>query len=126
MGVSDWTPYAQAMKNKGVKGLIFYGDFKQLAKLESVLTAMEYKLDWIDTNNNAYGQQFIDLAGFLGRLPEQLRRHEWGEPLQQHGTGDEGTARALREVRSRRGTHLAGDPGDVVLVAVRQGCGRLW
>ena len=27
MGVSDWTPYAQAMKSKGVKGLIFYGEF---------------------------------------------------------------------------------------------------
>jgi Periplasmic binding protein len=63
MGVSDWTPYAQAMKSKGVKGLIYYGDFKQLAKLESVLTSIDYKLDWIDTNNNAYGDQFIELAG---------------------------------------------------------------
>ncbi|HEY9311045.1 ABC transporter substrate-binding protein [Williamsia sp.] len=62
MGVSDWTPYAQAIKSKGVKGLQFYGDFKQLAKLESVLTSLDYKLDWIDTNNNAYGNQFIDLA----------------------------------------------------------------
>ena len=63
MGVSDWTPYAQAMKSKGVKGLIFYGEFSQLAKLESVLTSMEYKLDWIDTNSSAYGEQFADLAG---------------------------------------------------------------
>jgi ABC-type branched-subunit amino acid transport system substrate-binding protein len=63
MGVSDWTPYAQAIKSKGVKGLLFYGDFKQLAKLETVLTGMDYKLDWIDTNNNAYGPEFIELAG---------------------------------------------------------------
>ncbi|WP_020104743.1 ABC transporter substrate-binding protein [Nocardia sp. 348MFTsu5.1] len=63
MGVADWTPYAQAIKSKGVKGLLFYGDFRQLAKLESVLTGMEYKLDWIDTNNNAYGPEFIELAG---------------------------------------------------------------
>ena len=63
MGVSDWTPYAQALKSKGVRGLIFYGEFSQLAKLESVLTSMDYKLDWIDANNNAYGQQFADLAG---------------------------------------------------------------
>lgn len=62
MGVSDWTPYAQSIKSKGVKGLQFYGDFKQLAKLESVLTSLDYKLDWIDTNNNAYNQQFLDLA----------------------------------------------------------------
>lgn len=63
MGVSDWTPYAQTMKSKGVKGLIFYGEYGQLAKLEAVLTGMDYKLDWIDANNNAYGQQFAELAG---------------------------------------------------------------
>lgn len=63
MGVSDWTPYAQSIKSKGVKGLLYNGDYKQLAKLEAVLTGMDYKLDWIDTNNNAYNEQFIELAG---------------------------------------------------------------
>jgi ABC-type branched-subunit amino acid transport system substrate-binding protein len=63
MGVSDWTPYAQAIKSKGVKGLIFMGDFNQLAKLEEVLTSMNYKLDWIDANNNAYNTSFIELLG---------------------------------------------------------------
>jgi substrate-binding family protein len=63
LGVSDWTPYAQAIKSKGVKGLVFNGDFSQLAKLEQVLTSIGYKLDWIDTNNNAYGAAFIQLAG---------------------------------------------------------------
>jgi Periplasmic binding protein len=63
MGVSDWTPYAQTLKSKGVKGLIWYGEYRQLAKLESVLTSMEYKLDWIDTNNSAYGEEFIGLLG---------------------------------------------------------------
>ncbi|MFI9833150.1 ABC transporter substrate-binding protein [Streptomyces sp. NPDC051913] len=61
-GVSDWTPYAQAIKSKGVKGLIFNGDFVQLAKLEQVLTGMKYKLDWIDANNNSYGPAFLQLA----------------------------------------------------------------
>jgi len=63
IGVTDWTPYAQSIKSNGVKGLIFLGLHPQLAKLESALTSMDYKLDWIDTNNNAYGQQFIDVAG---------------------------------------------------------------
>jgi hypothetical protein len=63
MGVPDWTPYAQAIKNKGVKGLIFLGDYRSLGKLEDVLTGMDYKLDWIDANNNAYTPQFIQLAG---------------------------------------------------------------
>ena len=62
-GVSDWTPYAQSIKSKGVKGLIFNGDFVQLSKLEQVLTGIGYKLDWIDTNSNAYGPAFIQLAG---------------------------------------------------------------
>ncbi|GAB2960932.1 hypothetical protein GCM10023080_021390 [Streptomyces pseudoechinosporeus] len=62
-GVSDWTPYAQAIKSKGVKGLVFLGDFVSLAKLEQVLTSINYKLDWIDANNNAYGPAFLQLAG---------------------------------------------------------------
>jgi hypothetical protein len=62
LGVSDWGPYAQAIKSKGVKGLVFNGQMEQLAKLEQSLTTIGYKLDWIDTNNNAYGQPFLQLA----------------------------------------------------------------
>jgi hypothetical protein len=62
-GLADWTPYAQAVKAKGVKGLIFYGAFDQVAKLEQALTNVGHKLDWIDANNNAYGSGFLDLAG---------------------------------------------------------------
>ncbi|ABW13258.1 hypothetical protein Franean1_3866 [Parafrankia sp. EAN1pec] len=62
-GVSDWTPYAQALKSKGVKGLVFQGDFRSLAKLEQVLSSIDYKLDWIDANSNAYGSAFVELAG---------------------------------------------------------------
>ncbi|MFD3926971.1 ABC transporter substrate-binding protein [Streptomyces sp. NPDC058614] len=62
-GVSDWTPYAQSIKSKGVKGLVFNGDFVSLSKLEQVLTSINYKLDWIDANNNAYGPAFGQLAG---------------------------------------------------------------
>ncbi len=62
-GVADWTPYAQSIKNKGVKGLIFHGDYNSLAKLEQVLTTMEYKLDWIDANSSAYTPAFLEVAG---------------------------------------------------------------
>jgi ABC-type branched-subunit amino acid transport system substrate-binding protein len=62
-GVVDWTPYAQAIKAKGVKGLVFLGDFLNLSKLEQVLTSIQYKLDWIDANNNAYNPAFLQLAG---------------------------------------------------------------
>jgi ABC-type branched-subunit amino acid transport system substrate-binding protein len=61
-GVTDWTPYAQSLKSKGVKGLVFLGSFDGLAKLEQVLTGIGYKLDWIDANSNAYGPAFLQLA----------------------------------------------------------------
>jgi ABC-type branched-subunit amino acid transport system substrate-binding protein len=62
IGVTDWTPYAQAIKSKGVRGLVFYGDFKDLARLEQVLTDMDYQPDWIDANSNSYGDPFLALA----------------------------------------------------------------
>jgi len=62
-GVSDWTPYAQSIKDKNVRGLVFYGQYAQLAKLEQSLTSIGYKLDWIDANNNAYTPAFLELVG---------------------------------------------------------------
>jgi len=62
-GVTDWTPYAEAIKNKGVKGFTFYGEPTQLAALETALDNIGYKLDWIDANTNAYGTNFIQVAG---------------------------------------------------------------
>jgi Periplasmic binding protein len=62
-GASDWTPYAESIKTKGVKGLVFYGTPQELAALELTLTNMNYKLDWIDANTNAYGPAFIQAAG---------------------------------------------------------------
>jgi Periplasmic binding protein len=62
-GVTDWTPYAEAIKSKGLKGLVFYGTPQQLASLELVLTNSGDKLDWIDANSNAYGAPFIQLGG---------------------------------------------------------------
>ncbi|HSA52672.1 MAG TPA: ABC transporter substrate-binding protein, partial [Yinghuangia sp.] len=62
-GVSDWMPYAQSIKSKNVKGLVFMGQYTQLAKLEQALTTIDYKLDWIDANSSAYLDAFIDLTG---------------------------------------------------------------
>jgi hypothetical protein len=62
-GVTDWTPYAEALKNKGVKGFTFYGTPEQLIALEQALDNIGYKLDWIDANTNSYDTSFIQLAG---------------------------------------------------------------
>ncbi|MER5183398.1 ABC transporter substrate-binding protein [Streptomyces sp. NPDC002896] len=82
-GVSDWTPYAQSLKKNNVRGLIWYGDFTQLAKLEQALTAMNYKLDWIDTNNNAYGPAFIKLGGKALDFQNNLTDLSGVHPLEQ-------------------------------------------
>ncbi|WP_207943137.1 ABC transporter substrate-binding protein [Actinomadura sp. KC345] len=62
-GVSDWTPFAQALKDKKVKGLMFLGDWRQLAELLQSLTNIGHRLDWIDSTNNAYGPGFPKLSG---------------------------------------------------------------
>ncbi len=62
-GATDWTPYAEAIKNKGVQGFTFYGEIQQLAALEQALDNIGYKLDWIDANTNAYGAEFLQVAG---------------------------------------------------------------
>ncbi|MFZ2174747.1 MAG: ABC transporter substrate-binding protein [Rhodococcus sp. (in: high G+C Gram-positive bacteria)] len=94
MGVSDWTPYAQAIKSKGVKGLIFMGQWKDLAKLEGVLTGMNYKLDWIDANNNAYNDQFIELLGKSADYQNNLVDLSGMAPLE----SDEPTVTKLKEL----------------------------
>jgi ABC-type branched-subunit amino acid transport system substrate-binding protein len=62
-GVTNWVPYAQAIKAKGTKGFTFYGTIQQLAALEGALDTIGYHLDWIDANTNAYGTDFLQLAG---------------------------------------------------------------
>jgi Periplasmic binding protein len=62
-GVTDWTPYAETLKNKGVKGFTFYGEPEQLAALEQAMDNIGYKPDWIDANTNSYGTDFISLLG---------------------------------------------------------------
>ena len=62
-GASDWTPYGQFIKSHAIKGITFFGTPQELAALEAVLTNMNYKLDWIDANTNAYGPALIQLAG---------------------------------------------------------------
>ena len=62
-GVTNWTPYAEALKNKGIKGLTFYDTPQTLAALEQALDNIGYHLDWIDANTNAYGTAFVQVAG---------------------------------------------------------------
>jgi hypothetical protein len=62
-GVTNWLPYAEEIKSKGIKGFTFLGTPQWLVPLEQALDTIGYKLDWIDTNSNAYGTSFIQVAG---------------------------------------------------------------
>ncbi|MFC8525873.1 ABC transporter substrate-binding protein [Nocardia sp. NPDC057227] len=62
-GVPDWTPFAQAIKDREVRGLVFNGEPRQLVKLEEALTGIGYRPDWIDATNNNYSAGFLDGLG---------------------------------------------------------------
>lgn len=62
-GVTDWSPYAQAMKERGVEGLIWVGEPEGLAKLSQSMRASAYSLEWIRADANAYDGILTDVGG---------------------------------------------------------------
>jgi ABC-type branched-subunit amino acid transport system substrate-binding protein len=62
-GVTDWTPYAQKVKDAGVKGLIWVGEPENLAAFMKALKNIGYHLDFVRTDANHYDQKLIDVAG---------------------------------------------------------------
>jgi ABC-type branched-subunit amino acid transport system substrate-binding protein len=62
-GASDWTPYAQKIKDNGTKGLIWVGEPENLAKLLQALTDIGYTLDFIRTDTNNYDQKLTETGG---------------------------------------------------------------
>ncbi len=62
-GVTSWTPIAQQLKDKGVKGLIWTGEPENLGKLLVALQEIGYSLDFIRTDANHYDQKLIDTGG---------------------------------------------------------------
>jgi Periplasmic binding protein len=62
-GVTNWLPYAERVKSLGIKGITWYDQPGHLAAFEQALNTIGYKLDWIDTNPDAYGTDFISADG---------------------------------------------------------------
>ncbi|GHB60470.1 hypothetical protein GCM10010306_062580 [Streptomyces umbrinus] len=104
-GVSDWTPYATAIKNKKVKGLVFMGDFTSLAKLEQALTSIGYAPDWIDSNSNSYNDNFVKLAGSaLGT------QHNYAELFATHPLETGSDSAAIKQVKELFEKYAPGKP----------------
>jgi ABC-type branched-subunit amino acid transport system substrate-binding protein len=62
-GPTSWTPYAQAMKDKGVQGLIWVGEPENLAKLESDMKDVGFAPDWVRADTNHYDQKLLTVGG---------------------------------------------------------------
>jgi ABC-type branched-subunit amino acid transport system substrate-binding protein len=63
LGPTSWTPYAQALKSAGVKGLIWVGEPEFLAKLIQAMHDIDYSPEFISINANNYDEGLIDNAG---------------------------------------------------------------
>jgi len=53
-GEATWRPFAEGIKNAGVKGLAWTGEPANLPKLMQALADIGYKLDWVRTDANHY------------------------------------------------------------------------
>jgi ABC-type branched-subunit amino acid transport system substrate-binding protein len=62
-GPTSWAPYASAMKDKGVQGLIWVGEPENLAKLEVDMKDVSFTPQWIRADTNHYDQKLLDVGG---------------------------------------------------------------
>jgi ABC-type branched-subunit amino acid transport system substrate-binding protein len=62
-GPSDWSPYAQGMKDKGVEGVIWVGEPENLAKLETAMKEIDFAPTWVRADTNHYDQKLLDVGG---------------------------------------------------------------
>ncbi len=102
VGEPTWTPFAQAIKDKGVKGLYFVGEPGNLSKLLDALSQIDYKLDWVGAAGNEYDQA-LHRRGRLGAR-HQHRVHPGGRhAVPGHpGPGHPPVRGALQEVPAER------------------------
>ncbi len=63
LGPTSWTPYAQALKSAGAKGLIWVGEPEYLAKLIQAMNDIRYSPEFISINANNYDEGLIENAG---------------------------------------------------------------
>jgi ABC-type branched-subunit amino acid transport system substrate-binding protein len=63
VGEASWTPFAQAMQQKGVKGLVYTGEPENAANLLKAFDDIQYDLDWVVVGANHLDDKFIDVGG---------------------------------------------------------------
>ncbi len=63
VGETTWVPFAQQLKDKGAKGLIYTGEPQNFALLAKALKDINYKLDFVIVAANHYDQNLIKDGG---------------------------------------------------------------
>jgi ABC-type branched-subunit amino acid transport system substrate-binding protein len=63
LGEASWTPFAQAIQSRGVRGLEWTGEPENLAKLLQALADIGYELDWITGDANHVDSKLIETGG---------------------------------------------------------------
>jgi ABC-type branched-subunit amino acid transport system substrate-binding protein len=63
LGEATWTPFAQAIQSRGVRGLEWTGEPENLAKLLQALADIGYELDWISADANHVDSKLIETGG---------------------------------------------------------------
>jgi ABC-type branched-subunit amino acid transport system substrate-binding protein len=63
LGEATWTPFAQAIKSNGVRGLMYTGEPENAAKLLIALDEIGYELDWFVADANHVDSKLIDTGG---------------------------------------------------------------
>jgi hypothetical protein len=63
IGVSSWTPYVQALKDRGVRGLVWVGEPEGFAKFITEARNVGLALDWIRVPPNHNDPNVVELAG---------------------------------------------------------------
>jgi hypothetical protein len=63
VGVSSWTPYVQALKDRGVKGLVFVGEPEGFAKFMIEARNVGLTFDWVRSSPNMNDPNVVEIAG---------------------------------------------------------------
>lgn len=63
VGEPSWTPFAEAMRSEGVKGLVYTGEPENFAKLLQAFADIDYQLDWSVIGGNGLDAAFLEVGG---------------------------------------------------------------
>jgi hypothetical protein len=63
IGNVGWASYVQALKDKGVKGIIWVGEPENLAKFEQAMADAGFTVDWLRASPNHYDDSLIKIGG---------------------------------------------------------------